>query len=162
MHLVFDLMDLLASHFFSIVGERIKIHSTSSGKVVSTLPGPHDDGHEDIITSAILSAHNPFQLITASLDGTLKIWDFLEGVLLFTINLEQPIHHVCAHEKIKDYVFVAAAKAKKGSNDADGECFRLNVLPPIIQLLFEARSSQNHRDLQRFHRTRAASSCACR
>ncbi|KAG2155572.1 WD40-repeat-containing domain protein [Suillus clintonianus] len=107
------------SHFFSIVGERIKIHSTSSGKVVSTLPGPQDDGHQDIITSAILSAHNAFQLITASLDGTLKIWDFLEGILLLTINLEQPIHHVCAHEKIKDYVFVATAKAKKGNGNAD-------------------------------------------
>ncbi|KAG2076892.1 WD40 repeat-like protein [Suillus decipiens] len=108
------------SHFFSIVGERIKIHSTSSGKVISTLPGPQDDGHQDIITSAILSAHNAFQLITVSLDGTIKVWDFLEGILLHTINLEQPIHHVCGHEKIKDYVFVATAKAKKkGSGDGD-------------------------------------------
>jgi NET1-associated nuclear protein 1 (U3 small nucleolar RNA-associated protein 17) len=108
------------SHFFSIVGERIKIHSTASGKVVSTLPGPQDDGHQDIITSAILSAHNSFQLITASLDGTIKVWDFLEGILLHTINLEQPIHHVCGHEKIKDYVFVATAKAKKkGTSDGD-------------------------------------------
>ncbi|KAG1885492.1 WD40-repeat-containing domain protein [Suillus subluteus] len=91
------------SHFFSIVGERIKIHSTSSGKVVSTLPRPQDDGHQDIITSAILSAHNSFQLITASLDGTIK-----------------PIHHVCGHEKIKDYVFVATAKTKKkGSSEGD-------------------------------------------
>lgn len=109
------------SHFFSIVGERIKIHSTSSGKVVSTLPGPQDDGHQDIITSAILSAHNAFQLITASLDGTIKVWDFLEGILLRTINLEQPIHHVCGHEKIKDYVFVATAKAKKKGSSAGDE-----------------------------------------
>lgn len=116
-------MNPFTSHFFSIVAERIKIHSTSSGKVVSTLPGPQDDGHKDIITSAILSAQNSFQLITASLDGTLKIWDFLEGILLLTINLEQPIHHVCAHKKIKDHVFVATAKAKKkGSSDVDGEC----------------------------------------
>jgi NET1-associated nuclear protein 1 (U3 small nucleolar RNA-associated protein 17) len=116
----------LISHFFSIVGERIKIHSTSSGKVVSTLPGPQDDGHQDIITSAILSAHNAFQLITASLDGTIKVWDFLEGILLRTINLEQPIHHVCGHEKIKDHVFVATAKAKKkGSSAGDGKCYGL-------------------------------------
>ncbi|KAG2350792.1 WD40 repeat-like protein [Suillus weaverae] len=118
------------SHFFSIVGERIKIHSTLSGKVVSTLPGPQDDGHQDIITSAILGAHNAFQLITASLDGTIKVWDFLEGKLLHTINLEQPIHHVCGHEKIKDYVFVATAKAKKkGSTDAPSEesCIILRV-----------------------------------
>ncbi|KIJ66298.1 hypothetical protein HYDPIDRAFT_174438 [Hydnomerulius pinastri MD-312] len=103
------------SHFFSILGSGIKIHSTASGKVISTLPRSQDEGHSDIITSATLSAQNSFQLITASLDGTIKIWDFLEGVLLRTIGLDQPIHHVCTHEKIKDHVFVAAAKMKKKS-----------------------------------------------
>ncbi|KAH7927287.1 WD40 repeat-like protein [Leucogyrophana mollusca] len=100
-------------YFFSIVGSSIKIHSTASGKVLSTLPGSQDQGHSDVITSAILSAKNAFQLITASLDGTIKIWDFLEGVLLYTLSIEQPIHHICAHEKINDHIFVSTAKAKK-------------------------------------------------
>ncbi|KAH7886105.1 WD40-repeat-containing domain protein [Phlebopus sp. FC_14] len=101
------------SHFFSVVGSSIKIHSTRSGKVVSTLPQSQDQGHTGIITSATLSAQNPFQLITASLDGTIKIWDFLEGVLLRTIDIDQSIHHICTHEKVRDHVFVAAVKAKK-------------------------------------------------
>ncbi|KAG6380891.1 quinon protein alcohol dehydrogenase-like superfamily [Boletus reticuloceps] len=101
------------SHFFSIVGSTIKIYSATSGKIISTLPGSQDHGHTDIITSAVLSPQNAFQLITASLDGTIKIWDFLEGVLLRTIGLDQPIHHVCTHEKIKDHLFVAAVKNKK-------------------------------------------------
>lgn len=100
------------SHFFSVVGSTIKICSTLSGKVVSTLPQSHDEGHTDVITSAILSAQNSFQLITASLDGTIKVWDFLEGVLLRTIDMDQPIHHICAHEKTKSHVFVAVAKAQ--------------------------------------------------
>ncbi|KIK94037.1 hypothetical protein PAXRUDRAFT_12297 [Paxillus rubicundulus Ve08.2h10] len=104
------------SHFFSIVGSNIKIHSTSSGKVISTLPRSQDEGHTEIITSATLSAQSKFQLITASLDGTIKIWDFLEGVLLRTIDLDQGIHHVCTHEKIKDYVFVGAIKKKKSAS----------------------------------------------
>ncbi|KAI6047929.1 WD40-repeat-containing domain protein [Pisolithus marmoratus] len=122
------------SHFFSIVGSTIKIHSTSSGKVVSILPRSQDDGHTDTITSAILSAHNSFQLLTASLDGTIKVWDFLEGPLLRTIALNQPIHHVCVHEKIKDYIFVAAAKLKKpkrspddGEDPQDENCLVLRV-----------------------------------
>lgn len=106
-------LDHVSSHFFSIVGTAIKIHSATSGKIVSTLPGSQDDGHSDTITSAVLSPQNAFQLITASLDGTIKIWDFLEGVLLRTIDLDQPIHHVCMHEKIKDHLFVAAVKNKK-------------------------------------------------
>ncbi|KAF8560049.1 WD40 repeat-like protein [Imleria badia] len=101
------------SHFFSIVGTAIKIHSSTSGKIVSTLPGSQDEGHSDIITSAVLNPQNAFQLITASLDGTIKIWDFLEGVLLRTVGIDQPIHHVCTHEKIKDHLFVAAVKNKK-------------------------------------------------
>ncbi|KIJ22075.1 hypothetical protein PAXINDRAFT_95508, partial [Paxillus involutus ATCC 200175] len=104
------------SHFFSIVGSNIKIHSTSSGKVISTLPRSQDEGHTEIITSATLSAQSKFQLITASLDGTIKIWDFLEGVLLRTIDLDQGIHHMCMHEKIKDHVFVSAIKKKKSAS----------------------------------------------
>ncbi|KAI6136342.1 WD40-repeat-containing domain protein [Pisolithus sp. B1] len=107
------------SHFFSIAGSTIKIHSASSGKVVSMLPRSQDEGHTDTITSATLSAHNSFQLLTASLDGTIKVWDFLEGMLLRTIVLDQPIHHICTHEKIKDYIFVAAAKTKKVKGSAD-------------------------------------------
>lgn len=104
---------LLTRHFFTVVGSTIKIHSTSSGKVVSVLPRSRDKGHTDIITSATLSAQNAFQLITASLDGTIKIWDFLEGNLLCTIDLAQPIHRICVHEKLKDQVFVSADKLKK-------------------------------------------------
>lgn len=106
----YSILTFFNSHFFSVVGSTIKICSTTSGKVVSTLPRSHDEGHTDVITSAILSAQNSFQLITASLDGTIKVWDFLEGALLHTIDLDQPIHHICTHEKTKGHVFVAAAK----------------------------------------------------
>ncbi|KAF9245797.1 WD40-repeat-containing domain protein [Melanogaster broomeanus] len=115
------------SHFFSIAGLNIQIHSTSSGK------RSQDEGHTDIITCAALSPKNTFQLITASLDGTIKIWDFLEGVLLRTIGLDQSIHHMCTHEKIRDHVFVAASKNKtktktKTKNAPQGEsCIVLRV-----------------------------------
>ncbi|KAL4070635.1 WD40 repeat-like protein [Scleroderma citrinum] len=120
------------NHFLSVVGSTIKIHSTSSGKVVSTLPRPQDEGHTDVITSAILSAQNSFQLITGSLDGTIKIWDFLEGVLLRTIDLDQPIHHICTHEKTNAHVFVAAAKHKikaqtTSANAQEESCIVLRV-----------------------------------
>ncbi|KAF8445606.1 WD40-repeat-containing domain protein [Boletus edulis BED1] len=117
------------SHFFSIVGSTIKIYSATSGKIISTLPGSQDHGHTDIITSAVLSPQNAFQLITASLDGTIKIWDFLEGVLLRTIGLDQPIHHVCTHEKIKDHLFVAAVKNKK--SDSPEKAQRPSQVVPI-------------------------------
>jgi len=38
------------------------------------------------------------------------VWDFLDGVLLQTIDISQPIHHICAHEQFKDFVFVAVSR----------------------------------------------------
>ncbi|KDQ63260.1 hypothetical protein JAAARDRAFT_29279 [Jaapia argillacea MUCL 33604] len=121
------------SYFFSIVGSSIKVYSVATGQVVSTLSAsfsgssacrsPESDGHTDLITSAILSPHNPFQLITGSLDGCIKIWDFLDAVLLQTIDIAQPILHLCAHEKFKEHVFVAVNRPgkKKNSNGNPSE-----------------------------------------
>lgn len=76
------------------------------------------EGHSDIITSAILNPDDPYQLLTASLDGDIKIWNFLDAVLLDTIHIGNPISHMCAHNKFKGQVFVAVptkVKRKMGS-----------------------------------------------
>jgi NET1-associated nuclear protein 1 (U3 small nucleolar RNA-associated protein 17) len=69
--------------------------------------------HTDLITSILLSPENAFQLVTGSLDGTIKVWDFMDGVLLQTIVLAQPIYHICAHETLKGHIFVAAGRPQK-------------------------------------------------
>lgn len=43
------------------------------------------------------------------------IWDFLDGTLLRTIDIAQPIHLICAHEQFKDYVFVATSRPSKAA-----------------------------------------------
>lgn len=73
-------------------------------------------GHSDLITSAIINPTNAFQLITGSLSGHIKIWDFVDAALLQTISLGGPIFHICAHEKFPDYLFVAGTKAGKKQN----------------------------------------------
>ena len=100
-------------YFFSIVGSSVKIHASSTGHVVSTLSVTtlggsslrSDGGHTAKITSALLNPHNPFQLITASLDGYIKFWDYLDGTVLQTIRLPQPIFMIAAHDKVKGYIF---------------------------------------------------------
>ncbi|KAI0361404.1 WD40 repeat-like protein [Trametes cingulata] len=109
------------SYFFSATGPSVKIHSVATGEVVSTLTPPPTSVSDasgsslqsDVVTAAILNPHNPFQLITGSLDGYIRIWDFLDASLLQTINISQPIFHLTAHEKFRDYVFVAAARPTK-------------------------------------------------
>lgn len=120
--------DSLQSYFFSVVGTSVRIYSVATGKVVSTLSSTsvsssssrlaRGDGHTDTITATIVNPENPFQLLTASLDGTIKIWDYLDAVLLQTIHVGRPISHMCAHEKFKGHVFVALlTKQGTGQNN---------------------------------------------
>ncbi|KAI5835962.1 WD40 repeat-like protein [Schizophyllum commune Tattone D] len=118
------------SYFFSLVGASVKIHSASTGVVVSTLSTPRPAGKEslaDTLTCATLNPHNVFQLIVGSLNGCLMVWDYLDGVLLQTIDLAQPIRHICAHQKFKDVVFVAASKPSKKQSRGDDNAAVLRV-----------------------------------
>jgi NET1-associated nuclear protein 1 (U3 small nucleolar RNA-associated protein 17) len=101
------------------------VHSITTGEIVSTLsppmssntemPIPGSRGHSGAITCVILNPDNPFQLITGSLDGTIRLWDFMDGVLLQTIDLAQSIYYLCAHTAFKGYVFVAGGHQTKRS-----------------------------------------------
>lgn len=118
------------SYFFSAVGSSVRIYSASTGKVVSTLSPSQSESsssrqrkanhgsHTDKVTSVILNPANQFQVITASLDGCIKIWDFLEAVLLRTIATGSPISHMCAHEQIDGHVFVATKSEKNSDQSA--------------------------------------------
>ncbi|EPQ60436.1 WD40 repeat-like protein [Gloeophyllum trabeum ATCC 11539] len=126
------------SYFFSIVGSSVKIYSSTTGQVVSTLSASpsgssaskfsQGNGHTDSITAAVLSPTNPFQLITASLDGCIKVWDFLEADLLQTIDLAQPILHLCAHQNFKDHVFVSVARPGSSKED-NNAVLRVSLKP---------------------------------
>lgn len=107
------------SYFFSLVASSVKIYSTASGQVISTLTVPSSDEgttQSDVLTASVLNPHNSFQLITASLDGRIMIWDYVNATLLQTIKTGQPIQYMCMHEKFKGKVFVAATKSKKKAN----------------------------------------------
>ncbi|EGN93138.1 hypothetical protein SERLA73DRAFT_116271 [Serpula lacrymans var. lacrymans S7.3] len=128
------------SYFFTIVSSSVKIHSVSTGQVISTLSVPQrQDQCADDITSAIINPQNAFQLITGSLDGYIRLWDFLEGILLQTINITQPIFHICAHEKIKDNVFVAAARPWR----KDESCAVLRISLKVKNPASEAGAHQS-------------------
>ncbi|ORX56771.1 WD40 repeat-like protein [Hesseltinella vesiculosa] len=79
-------------YFFSGVGSAIKIYSIATGAVVKVLSRPSKTGsHTDKITGVLLNPLNPLQLISVSLDGTIKLWDYNDEVLLRTFDVEGPI-----------------------------------------------------------------------
>ncbi|KIL71460.1 hypothetical protein M378DRAFT_188919 [Amanita muscaria Koide BX008] len=119
------------SYFFSLVGSSIKIYSAATGQIVSTLSAPRSTKtttESSLLTSAILSPWNAFQLITGSLDGRLMVWDFLDATLLHTIDVVRPIIHICAHEKFRNTVFVAASTSNTKNND-DGIVLQVSLNP---------------------------------
>lgn len=99
----------------------MQIYSSTAGQVVSTLSHSESDtanasqGHSvpDAITCAILSPHNAFQLITGSSEGCIRLWNFMDAVLLRTIDIGRPIMHIAAHELYADHVFVSVGRGTK-------------------------------------------------
>jgi NET1-associated nuclear protein 1 (U3 small nucleolar RNA-associated protein 17) len=102
-------------YFFVAVSSSVKIYSTTTGKIVSTLTSHScaSNCHSDRITCIKINPQNSFQLFTGSADGTFRIWDFIDAVLLRTIDVGYPISHLCAHQDIEDHAFVACQKPNK-------------------------------------------------
>ncbi|KAF9074836.1 quinon protein alcohol dehydrogenase-like superfamily [Rhodocollybia butyracea] len=119
------------SYYFSLGGSSVKIFATSTGQLVSTLSSPSSstDASQEALTSVVLNPQNVFQIITGSLDGSIRIWDYLDATLIRTLYIGQPIHHICAHDKHKDLVFVTASRQRKHDkkSSGDGAFFVLQV-----------------------------------
>ncbi|EPT01493.1 hypothetical protein FOMPIDRAFT_1120096 [Fomitopsis schrenkii] len=122
-------------YFFTVSGSSVQIYSSTAGQVVSTLSHSESDtanasqGHSvpDAITCAILSPHNAFQLITGSSEGCIRLWNFMDAVLLRTIDIGRPIMHIAAHELYADHVFVSVGRGtKKKSSKARHDTFEEN------------------------------------
>lgn len=113
------------------MGLSIRIYSVATGQVVSTLSPPQstNPASESSLTSAVLNPWNAFQLITSSFDGRIMVWDFLDATLLQTIDIAQPIHRICAHEKFKNSVFVAASKSYEKKSSGNGHHLRYVIAP---------------------------------
>jgi NET1-associated nuclear protein 1 (U3 small nucleolar RNA-associated protein 17) len=65
------------------------------------------------------------QILTASMDGTVKIWDWVEGRLIRTIDIAQDghVHHLCVGQVAGVWTIFAAASVVKPGRKAqkDGE-----------------------------------------
>ena len=124
----------------------------STGQVVSTLSGrtttggaSSSAGHSDKITALSLDPESHFQLITASLDGTLKVWDFLEATLLKTIQVGLQITHLCLHTAHPGYAFIACNKPpKKKSKGEQAHLPTLDTLKLTGAVLQRANPEMSH------------------
>jgi NET1-associated nuclear protein 1 (U3 small nucleolar RNA-associated protein 17) len=105
------------------MGTSIHVHSsTSPGYTrLSTLSSNSRHGHRKAITALLLSPSNPLQIISASEDGTVKIWDWVEGRLVRTIVMGESSKGRIRHLAVgnvgsKWYIFGVTSEPKDGKS----------------------------------------------
>ncbi|KAG9289959.1 hypothetical protein G9A89_010265 [Geosiphon pyriformis] len=84
--------------FFCCVANTIKIYSLTTGNCINTLSmSPNNGGHGEEVTSIVLHPTDSSLIYSASLDGTIKLWNYIESKLLKTFYLNTPIKGILIH-----------------------------------------------------------------
>jgi WD40 repeat protein len=67
---------------FCATGSQIRMFTVSDFKLERVFSTIDQCGHTQQITKLLLNPFNHFQLYSTSMDGMVKLWDFMDGVLL--------------------------------------------------------------------------------
>ncbi|XP_017296280.1 WD repeat-containing protein 75 [Kryptolebias marmoratus] len=97
-------------------GEFVKVFSTVTEECVHELRG-----HTDQVTGVLLRPSNHLQVYSCSADGTIRLWDFTDGILIKTYVVGYPIFSIYASPNHNDVVFVVTCV----QNDKRAEMFQL-------------------------------------
>uniref|UniRef100_A0A673YH05 WD repeat domain 75 n=1 Tax=Salmo trutta TaxID=8032 RepID=A0A673YH05_SALTR len=97
-------------------GESVKVYSSSSEECVHDL-----QGHTDLVSGIVRNPSNHLQVYSCSADGTVRLWDFTDGILIKTFIIGYPIYSIYVSENHGGVVFVVVPMA----NDKSSELFQL-------------------------------------
>ncbi|KAG8432786.1 hypothetical protein GDO86_017142 [Hymenochirus boettgeri] len=94
-----------------VSGDFIRVYSTTTEECVHTL-----QGHHNLVTGIELNPSNQLQLYSCSLDGNVKLWDFIDGILIktFLIGCKILALYTTASE---DKIFTITPQNNSGSTD---------------------------------------------
>ncbi|XP_048342813.1 WD repeat-containing protein 75 isoform X2 [Sphaerodactylus townsendi] len=86
-------------------GDYVKVYSTATEECLHVL-----QGHSNLVTGVQLNPQNHLQLYSWSLDGTIKLWDFLDGILIKTFVVGHKLFAFYAVASFEGSAFVIIAK----------------------------------------------------
>ncbi|XP_042301223.1 WD repeat-containing protein 75 [Sceloporus undulatus] len=86
-------------------GDYIKVYSTATEECLHIL-----QGHSNLITGIQLNPTNHLQLYSCSLDGTIKLWDFMDGILIKTFVIGSKLYAFYALASFENSVFLIIPK----------------------------------------------------
>ncbi|KAG7501668.1 WD repeat-containing protein 75 [Solea senegalensis] len=112
-------------------GECVKVFSTSTEECLHDLRG-----HTDLVTGLLLKPTNHLQLYSCSTDGTVRLWDFTDGILIKTYVIGCPIYSIYASAHHEGIIFIVTPPL----GDKRSELFQLVALhlPQSGEQLVEA------------------------
>ncbi|XP_073414225.1 WD repeat-containing protein 75 [Dendrobates tinctorius] len=96
-------------YLICVSGDAIRVISTVTEECIHLLWS-----HSDLVTGIELNPNNPLQLYSCSLDGTVKLWDFIDGILIKTYHIGLKLFGLYATSK-QDSVYVIATENRDSS-----------------------------------------------
>uniref|UniRef100_A0A8D0H5W7 WD repeat domain 75 n=1 Tax=Sphenodon punctatus TaxID=8508 RepID=A0A8D0H5W7_SPHPU len=102
-----------AKYLLCASGDYVKVYSTATEECVHIL-----QGHTDLVTGVQLNPQNHLQLYSCSLDGTIKLWDFMDGILIKTFVVGYKLFSFYALSGFEDLVFVIIPRNDDETTDS--------------------------------------------
>uniref|UniRef100_A0A2K5IGW2 WD repeat-containing protein 75 n=1 Tax=Colobus angolensis palliatus TaxID=336983 RepID=A0A2K5IGW2_COLAP len=96
-----------SKYIFCVSGDFVKVYSTVTEECVHIL-----HGHRNLVTGIQLNPNNHLQLYSCSLDGTIKLWDYIDGILIKTFIVGCKLHALFTVAQAEDSVFAIVNKEK--------------------------------------------------
>ncbi|XP_040913731.1 WD repeat-containing protein 75 [Toxotes jaculatrix] len=82
-------------------GECVKVFSTSTEECIHDLRG-----HTDLVTGVQLKPSNHLQVYSCSADGTVRLWDFTDGILIKTYVIGYPVYSIFTSANHEGIIFI--------------------------------------------------------
>ncbi|XP_041524337.1 WD repeat-containing protein 75-like [Microtus oregoni] len=94
-----------SKYIFCVSGDFIKVYSSTTEECVHVL-----HGHKNLVSGILLNPNNHLQLYSCSFDGTVKLWDYLDGILIKTFTVGPKLHALYIPPNAEDSVFLTILK----------------------------------------------------
>ncbi|ERE82896.1 WD repeat-containing protein 75 [Cricetulus griseus] len=94
-----------SKYIFCVSGDFVKVYSSATEECVHVL-----HGHENVVSGILLNPNNHLQLFSCSFDGTIKLWDYLDGILIKTFIIGPKLHALFIPTRAEDSIFLTISK----------------------------------------------------
>ena len=120
-------MPPLCRHVFTIRGCDIAVFAVATGDEVAVL-----QSHQKQVTTIFTHPRNKLQLVSTSMDGTVKVWDYRDAELLKTFSCGAPVVQAVTCPALDDAFFWISMRARGARAPAAALAPVLVPIPPSL------------------------------